>query len=63
MGFREDVDATGQVSAHAADARGGVAGEKNSGSDGGITPVDSEPKYYIDPKEERAVVSCSFLGG
>ncbi|KAF6821200.1 pantothenate transporter [Colletotrichum plurivorum] len=56
MGVPEDVDATVQMSAHAADARGAVADEKSSGSDGGITPVDSEPKDYIDPKEERAFV-------
>ncbi|KAF6804408.1 major facilitator superfamily transporter [Colletotrichum sojae] len=56
MGVPEHVDATVQVSAHAADARGGVADERTSGSDRDITPVDSEPKEYIDPKEERAFV-------
>lgn len=62
MGVPEDVNTTAQLSAHASDARGGV-NEKDFGSEGVVTPVDSEPKDYIDPKEERAFVCCTLLCG
>ncbi|KAI8280467.1 hypothetical protein K4K60_004891 [Colletotrichum sp. SAR11_57] len=45
-----------QVAANDVDARDATAIGQSSGSDGGITPVESEPKDYIDPKEERAFV-------
>lgn len=45
-----------QVAANDVGAGDATAIGQSSGSDGGITPVESEPKDYIDPKEERAFV-------
>ncbi|KAF4810021.1 Pantothenate transporter FEN2 [Colletotrichum siamense] len=45
-----------QVAANDVSAGDATAVGQSSGSDGGITPVESEPKDYIDPKEERAFV-------
>ncbi|KAJ0287881.1 hypothetical protein CBS470a_005146 [Colletotrichum nupharicola] len=43
-----------QVVANDVGARDGTTAKQSPGSDGNITPVESEPKDYIDPKEERA---------
>ncbi|KAJ3952755.1 hypothetical protein N0V92_010787 [Colletotrichum tropicale] len=45
-----------QVAANDVGAGDATAVGQHSGSNGGITPVESEPKDYIDPKEERAFV-------
>ncbi|KAJ5015916.1 hypothetical protein K4K57_012476 [Colletotrichum sp. SAR 10_99] len=54
MGVPNDLNI--QVAAHDAGGRDATVIGQSSGSDGGITPVESEPKDYIDPKEERAFV-------
>ncbi|KAI8183468.1 hypothetical protein K4K52_008689 [Colletotrichum sp. SAR 10_76] len=54
MGIPDNLNI--QVAANGVGARDATAIGQSSGSDGGITPVESEPKDYIDPKEERAFV-------
>ncbi|KAJ0385397.1 hypothetical protein COL922a_006467 [Colletotrichum nupharicola] len=43
-----------QVVANDVGARDATTAKQSPGSDDNITPVESEPKDYIDPKEERA---------
>ncbi|KAF4844413.1 Pantothenate transporter FEN2 [Colletotrichum siamense] len=54
MGVSDNLNI--QVAANDVGAGDAIAIGQSSGSDGGITPVESEPKGYIDPKEERAFV-------
>ncbi|KAI8307048.1 hypothetical protein K4K61_003957 [Colletotrichum sp. SAR11_59] len=54
MGIPDNLNI--QVAAHDVGGRDATAIGQFSGSDGDITHVESEPKDYIDPKEERAFV-------
>ncbi|OHX00474.1 major facilitator superfamily transporter [Colletotrichum incanum] len=59
-----------QIATDVATTREGSSDDKLSGSDGGISPVVSNPKDDVDPKEERAFLwrldlfflSIGFLG-